>query len=190
MLMLSLLVAGCATSQTNPGPSTARAPSHEPGHHDAREARPDDLRLVVSAPSPTGIVPADHTDEFPVHLDVTNESDDTVVLDDAIARVAVELEGEIPSGCEAPEVGAVTLAEDAGIRLEAGATTRFQVPLPCALTDLGHYDLLVSVLLAGEGEDFGAIAPTDPHLAASTRVDITEHDPPFGAHRPAVAEVP
>lgn len=188
-MMLALALAGCGGSQATQG-SPEAAPRAEATETtpSARDARPADLRLSVSAPDSTGVVAADHADEFPVHVDLTNEGAEPVMIRDAIARVSIERGGEIV--CAAPDVGATTLAEDADLRLAPGETTRFQIGLPCALGETGDYDVLVSVLLAGEGEDFGAIAPTDPHLAASTRVDVTETDAPFGSHRPALAEVP
>ena len=209
LLLVTPVVAGCGGS-SDPEPRTARAADSpragapiedratedrerasariEAG--DARPARVEDLRLAVSAPTPTGLVAPEHAGEFPVYLDVENQSATAVLLDDAQVRVRVSKDRETPAPCQEPAVGAIRMVDETDIVLEPGETQRFETSLPCGLTDLGTYDLGVTMILAGDGEDMGVVSATDAAIAGGTQIQVTETDPPFRYHRPALAEVP
>lgn len=189
-LAAATLSIGCGGSEPEPaapGPTTTAGGAAPTARADVAEHL-ESVDVRLEAPSPVGIVPADEAPSYPLHIVVMNEGSQPLELADSMARVAVERDGRIV--CEDPDFGAVELLEELSPVIAPGGEVALEASLPCGLEEVADYDVIADVIFAGDREDVGVPAPTDPHESASLRIAVSEHEPPFERQRPTLAEVP
>lgn len=193
----ALLVVACGSEspETNEPAPTATAtagdtasPRGTPGEAVEITQRLEHVDVRLDGPTPVGLIAEEETSGYPLHVIVANEGDTPVEMEHALARIAVELDGEIV--CEAPDFGSLRLLDGASPVIEPHAETALAATLPCALTEHADYDVIADVLFAGDAEDVGVPAAGDPHESASLRISVSESEPAYQRSRPTLAEVP
>ena len=148
--------------------------------------RLENVNVYLTAQSPVGLIPDDRAEAFPVHVNIENDGQEPLRLDQVLARIVVTQNGE--TVCEDPELGSIRLLDEGEVVIEPGSGHRLTTSLPCGLP-VGDYDLIAEVFFSDD-EAIGVPAPSDPHLAASMTLDVSDFETPYGRERPTLAEVP